>query len=112
MDQKRPPFEPGGPNPAANKSRTEVTDLSPLADLTKLQTVSLAYCDVKDIGVLANFPNLNEVDVSNTLVTDFTPFLKCEQEIAIICIGIPDSVTEKVDGANNITVIKEEKLIQ
>lgn len=54
-------------------SHSEVTDLSPLADLSKLKTLLLSHTTVKDLSPLTNLAELERLDLSNTQVSNLTP---------------------------------------
>lgn len=59
-----------------NLSYTEITDLTPLANLSSLNTLNLAGNAVKDITVLEKITSLQSLDLSFTKVIDFTPLTK------------------------------------
>jgi len=47
-----------------------VTDLTPLAQLTHLEDISLTYTPVNDLAPLANLTNLRELHLDDTSVSD------------------------------------------
>jgi hypothetical protein len=51
----------------------QVHDLSPLADLKKLETLRLSYTPVSDLSPLAELENLKSLHLDGTLVTDLSP---------------------------------------
>src|SRR5215469_5677201 len=57
-------------------SHTPVTDLAPLAHLSGLQTLSLSHTPVSDLTPLAHLSGLQTLDVSRTPVSDLTPLAR------------------------------------
>ena len=53
--------------------RKKVSDVSPLANLPKLERLYLEHTQVSDISPLANLPNLKELELNNTKVSDVSP---------------------------------------
>ena len=51
----------------------EITDITPLANLTKLRFLDLAENRIVDIGPLANLTALEELRVHKNLIVDFSP---------------------------------------
>lgn len=51
----------------------QVTDLTPLASLTKLESLYLRHTPVADLTPLANLTNLKWLNLAGTQVTDLTP---------------------------------------
>ena len=88
-------------------SETQVTDIKPLSGLIKLQTLNLNYCDISDISVLAKLPNLKTVDLSNTKVTDLSPLVRPDNPVTVRCVGLPESVVDKVRGKAGIVLVEE-----
>lgn len=52
---------------------SDVTDISPLANLQKLQVVNIQQNRITDISPLANLKNLTEVDAAYNHISDFSP---------------------------------------
>ncbi|MGH1585469.1 MucBP domain-containing protein [Lactiplantibacillus plantarum] len=52
---------------------SDVTDISPLANLQKLQVVNIQQNRITDISPLANLKNLTEVDAAYNHISDFLP---------------------------------------
>nr|WP_262339907.1 MucBP domain-containing protein [Lactiplantibacillus plantarum] len=52
---------------------SDVTDISQLADLQKLQVVNIQQNRITDISPLANLKNLTEVDAAYNHISDFSP---------------------------------------
>lgn len=52
-----------------------ISDLSPLANLDSLTQIELSRCNISDISVLEFLPNLEQVSLTNNLVTDLTPLV-------------------------------------
>ncbi|WP_426946846.1 MucBP domain-containing protein [Lactiplantibacillus plantarum] len=52
---------------------SDVTDISPLANLQKLQVVNIQQNRIMDISPLANLKNLTEVDAAYNHISDFSP---------------------------------------
>jgi hypothetical protein len=48
--------------------------------------------------VLAKLPNLQEIDLSYTAVTDLSPLLGRKEPLTLRCDGLPESVVAKVRG--------------
>ena len=53
--------------------RKKVSDVSPLANLPKLERLYLEHTQVSDISPLANLPNLEKLELNNTKVSDVSP---------------------------------------
>ena len=53
-------------------SSTNVTDVSPLTELTNLQTLDLSNAKVTDVSPLAKLKNLQTLNLQNTKVTDIS----------------------------------------
>ncbi|MEG2929632.1 MAG: leucine-rich repeat domain-containing protein, partial [Oscillospiraceae bacterium] len=49
-----------------------ITDVSPLATLTGLEELYIAYNEIEDISPLAKLPNLEKAWVEGNHITDFT----------------------------------------
>ena len=58
-----------------NCSDTQVTDLTPLAQLANLQSFDCGDTQVTDLTPLAQLTNLRSLDCSDTQVTDLTPLI-------------------------------------
>ena len=57
-------------------SHTPVTDLAPLAHLSGLQTLSLSHTPVTDLTPLARLPRLQTLSLSHAEVTDLAPLAR------------------------------------
>ncbi|PHR96065.1 MAG: hypothetical protein COA78_29235 [Blastopirellula sp.] len=51
----------------------QITDITPLAELTNLIVLEMSNTDVSDISPLANLKNLVELEMSNTIISDLSP---------------------------------------
>jgi len=71
-----------------------VTDATPLAKLTNLQSIDLGLTRVTDATPLAKLTNLQSIDLSFTGVTDVTPFAKLTnlQSIDLSFTGVTDVI--------------------
>ena len=56
-----------------NVSETQVTDLGPLAGLSALQTLTVSNTGVRNLAPLAGLPALQTLSLKGTYVTDLTP---------------------------------------
>ena len=54
-------------------AKNSVSDISPLANLTKLGFLTLSGNNITDISVMANMPDLYRVILLNNMVTDISP---------------------------------------
>ncbi|MDA1049384.1 MAG: leucine-rich repeat domain-containing protein [Planctomycetota bacterium] len=57
---------------------TQVSDLSTLAELKKLESLRLSYTSVTDLSPLAELKNLESLHLDGTLVTDLSPLAALE----------------------------------
>ncbi|SMX39482.1 leucine-rich repeat domain-containing protein [Maliponia aquimaris] len=62
-----------------------VTDLSPLAGMTRMGALMLEGTGITDISVAARFPDLQELRLDGTQVTDFAPLADCR---ALRCLSV------------------------
>ncbi|WP_261810052.1 MucBP domain-containing protein [Levilactobacillus humaensis] len=60
-------------NYASQKYYGDIVDISPLADLTKLQTVYLQQNRIEDISPLKNLTNITKLQLQFNAISDFTP---------------------------------------
>ena len=51
---------------------TPITDISVVANFTKLEKLSIANTAVKDLSPLKNLKNLKNLDISGTPITDYS----------------------------------------
>ncbi|MGC8718106.1 MAG: leucine-rich repeat domain-containing protein, partial [bacterium] len=54
----------------------QISDISPLANLTKLQELYLESNQISDISPLANLTKLQELDLSNNQISDIRPLTR------------------------------------
>ncbi len=52
---------------------SNLSDISALKDLDKLESVNLQQCSIYDISALANKPKLTNLSISYNAITDFSP---------------------------------------
>ena len=86
------PSDLAGKVTAMNLWNTEVTDLTPLAGLTALQKLHLAYTEVTDLTPLAGLTALQTLYLQNTKVTDLAPLagLTALQELHLAYTEVTD----------------------
>lgn len=60
-------------NYASQKYYGDIVDISPLANLTKLQTVYLQQNRIEDISPLENLTNITKLQLQFNAISDFTP---------------------------------------
>ena len=72
---------------------SELTDITPLANLTNLEAIILNNTKVKDISILKNMTNLKHLEVQNTLVTD----ISCLKELSdIVYVNLKGTKVEDI----------------
>lgn len=104
-----------------------VSDLSPIADCQKLQTVDVGENPVRSADVLAQLPDLREVgleatgvtsvaafagsdiqflNVRTTWVTDYTPLETCPQLTRLITGSMPEGAAETLTGLTGLEELR------
>ena len=70
---------------------TQVSDLAPLANLTKLRSLDLEDTQVSDLAPLANLTKLQSLDLDDTQVSDLTPLANLTKLQSLWLNGTPVS---------------------
>lgn len=105
----------------------EVSDLSPLSGLTRLQVLDLGENPVRSIQVLEELPKLREVtleatgitsvevfagselqslNVRTTWVTDYTPLETCPNLTQLITGSMPEGAAQTLGGLTNLEQLR------
>ena len=69
----------GGTVYSVGLPNTQVSDLTPLAELNNLTRLDLYETQVSDLSPLAELTNLEALDLAGTQVTDLSPLVKLEK---------------------------------
>ncbi len=82
-----------------SEQKSEITDITALADLRKLQVLRLGGHErLKDIGVIANFRNLRSLDLDGTAVSDLSPLANLSDLFDLSLSGTPVSDLSPLSG--------------
>lgn len=79
------------------------TDLSPLANLTALEDLSMAYCDADDLSPLENLTNLEKLDIRGTRTESYDSLGKLPKLETLILM---ESDIDDVTPLANLTNLK------
>ncbi len=60
-------------------SNNQISDLTPLIGLKRLEELNLSYNEVGYVDALANLDNLKSIDLSNNYLDDITPLFQLEK---------------------------------
>ena len=82
---------------------TQVTDLTPLENLTELESLLLSDTQVTDLTPLATLTNLNWVYINKTPVTDLTPLTSLTN---LAWLGLHDTQVTDLTPLENLTNLK------
>jgi Leucine-rich repeat (LRR) protein len=82
-------------------------NLSALARLKALESLSLDWCDIQDISFLTSLPHLTFLDLRGNDIEDFSPLLRLENINTLFTESwqrnIIRNMSEKLDKATNIS---------
>ena len=81
-------------------SDTNVSDISPLVNLTKLKSLSLNSTNVSDISALANLTNLSWLSLSDTNVSDISALARLTK---LKTLGLRDTDVSDISALANLT---------
>lgn len=80
----------------------KITDISPLADLQKLEAVDIKNNPVMDISPLNGLKFLKRVSLFDTRVTDFSPLINCPMLFELNAGKLPIRSLESFDGLKSL----------
>ncbi|MDX2067494.1 MAG: COR domain-containing protein [Haliscomenobacter sp.] len=84
-------------------SNTQVTDLSPLANLQNLTSLSVSNTQVTDLSPLANLQNLNTLYVYNNQISDLSPLANLQKLTSLSVYNTPLSDLSPLANLQNLT---------
>ena len=81
----------------------EITDISPISELTNLKFLDISNNEVSDISVLENLTELKHLYFNNNRVSDIS-ILENLTKLEILCFW--DNEVENIDAIENLTELK------
>ena len=91
-----------------NVNRNEISDLSPLSNLTRLTNLNLANNDISDLSPLSNLTNLTRLDLAlNGGISDLSPLSNLTN---LTALGLESNSIEVLSPLSNLTRLTDLRL--